>query len=232
MKIDGGYQVVLFDLDGTLSDSAPGILDSLRLAFEETGVPWVDPATARALLGPPFWHSLPPLVGADKVAEVVTIYRRHYWGGAMLRTSCYPGVAQLLAGLAERGLRLAVATSKAEPQAVRIVEHLGLADYFETVCGDTPDGQRDSKALVIGEALRRLGRPDPDRVLMVGDRSHDVLGAAAHGLSCVGALWGYGSRAELATAGAVELCQTPAELLDLVEPRLPSVPATCPDRAG
>jgi len=223
------YRIVLLDLDGTLSDSAPGILDSLRLAFDEVGVPWVDQATARSLLGPPFWHSLPPLVGADKVDQVVAIYRRHYWDWAMLRTTCYPGVAELLAGLADRGLRLAVATSKAEPQAVRIVEHLGLADYFETVCGDTLDGRRDSKALVVGEALRRLGGPDPDQVLMVGDRSHDVLGAAAHGIGCAGALWGYGSRAELAAAGAVELCRTPAELLALIEPRLQSA---CPDRAG
>ena len=182
------YQVVLLDLDGTLSDSAPGILDSLRLAFDEVGVPWVDQETARALLGPPFWHSLPPLVGADRVDEVVAIYRRHYWAGAMLRTVSYPGVTELLAGLAERGLRLAVATSKAEPQAIRIVEHLGLAGYFETICGDTVDGRRDSKALVVGEVLHRLGRPDPARTLMVGDRSHDVLGAAAHGIDCAGAL--------------------------------------------
>jgi len=212
------YQIVLLDLDGTLSDSAPGILESLRLAFDELGLPWVDEDTARALLGPPFWHSLPPLVGADRVDEVVTIYRRHYWAGAMLRTNAYPGVTELLAGLAERGLRLAVATSKSEPQAVRMVEHLGLAGYFETICGDTVDGRRDSKALVVGEALRRLGRPDPAQVLMVGDRSHDVLGAAAHGIDCAGALWGYGTRAELENAGAIRLCAEPREVLELVLP--------------
>lgn len=221
------YRIVLLDLDGTLSDSAPGILDSLRLAFDEVGVPWVDQDTARALLGPPFWHSLPPLVGADRVDEVVTIYRRHYWAGAMLRTQAYPGVTELLAGLAERGLRLAVATSKAEPQAVRIVEHLGLAGYFETVCGDTVDGQRDSKALVVGEALRRLGRPDPTDVLMVGDRSHDVLGAAAHHIDCAGALWGYGSVAELSDAGARWLCEQPTDLLELVD-----APLADPERTG
>jgi phosphoglycolate phosphatase len=214
--VSSRYQVVLLDLDGTLSDSAPGILDSLRLAFDEVGVPWVDQDTARALLGPPFWHSLPPLVGAERVDQVVASYRRHYWAGAMLRTTCYPGVPELLAGLAECGLRLAVATSKAEPQAIRIVEHLGLAGYFETICGDTVDGQRDSKALVVDEALRRLDRPDPARVLMVGDRSHDVLGAAAHGIVCAGALWGYGSASELSTAGALWLCEQPADLLELI----------------
>ena len=129
-------------------------------------------------------------------------------------------MAELLAGLAERGLRLAVATSKAEPQAVRIVEHLGLAGYFETICGDTVDGQRDSKALVVGEALRRLDRPDPARVLMVGDRSHDVLGAAAHGIGCAGALWGYGSVDELTAAGALRLCEQPTDLLELLDSEL------------
>lgn len=228
------YQVVLLDLDGTLSDSAPGILDSLRLAFDEVGVPWVDQDTARALLGPPFWHSLPPLVGAERVAEVVASYRRHYWAGAMLRTTCYPGVPALLAGLAGHGLRLAVATSKAEPQAIRIVEHLGLAGYFETICGDTLDGRRDSKALVVGEALRRLGRPDPAGVLMVGDRSHDVLGAAAHAVGCAGALWGYGSVTELTTAGALRLCEQPADLLEFVgSPEQAAADAGLdPERAG
>jgi phosphoglycolate phosphatase len=222
------YRTVLLDLDGTLSDSAPGILQSLQQAFAEIGVPWVDQATARALLGPPFGHSLPPLVGAANVERVVRIYREHYVdGGAMLRTSSYPGVPELLAGLAARGVRLAVATSKPEPYAVRIIEHLGLDGYFETVCGDTVDGRRDSKALVIGEALRRLGPPEEDSVLMVGDRSHDVLGAAAHGIGCAGALWGYGSVTELAAAGAIRLCAKPAELLELVD----AEPAR-PDRAG
>jgi phosphoglycolate phosphatase len=226
--VSSRYRIVLLDLDGTLSDSAPGILHSLRLAFEEVGVPWVDPVTARALLGPPFWHSLPPLVGAANVDRVVRIYRQHYvQGGAMLRTSCYPGVPELLAGLAAAGVRLAVATSKAEPFAVRILEHLELAGYFETICGDTVDGGRAAKELVVGEALRRLGAPEPGRVLMAGDRSHDVLGAAAHGIGCAGALWGYGSRAELAAAGAIELCQSPAELLALVE-----AASICSDRAG
>lgn len=208
---------VLFDLDGTLSDSAPGILASLRASFAEAGLDWVDPDTARSLLGPPFWHSLPPLVGQGRVEQVVTAYRRHYVeDGAMFDTSCYDGVAETLAALSRQGYRMAVATSKPEPHASRIVAHLGLDRYFTTVCGDTLDGGRDSKALVVGEALRRLGSPDPDTVLMVGDRSHDVLGAAAHGVDCAGALWGYGSAAELTAAGALRLCASPAEVLRLL----------------
>lgn len=205
---------VLFDLDGTLSDSAPGILGALRAAFAEFGIDWVGEATARSLLGPPFWHSLPPLIGADRVADVVDAYRRHYVdGGSMFDTAGYPGMPELVEDLAGRGIELAVATSKPEIHAERIVAHLGYGGRFSTVGGDTLDGARDTKALVVGEVLRRLGEPDPDTVLMVGDRSHDVLGAAAHGVRCAGALWGYGSAAELSAAGAVRLCDKPADLL-------------------
>jgi len=208
---------VLFDLDGTLSDSAPGILGALRASFAEAGLDWVDAETARSLLGPPFWHSLPPLVGEHRVAQVVSAYRRHYVeDGAMFDTSCYDGVLEVLQELAAGEYRLAVATSKPEPHAEQIVASLGLAEFFVTVCGDTVDGARDSKALVVGEALRRLGGPDPSRVLMVGDRSHDVLGAAAHGLDCAGALWGYGTATELTAAGALRLCAKPAEVLELL----------------
>jgi phosphoglycolate phosphatase len=213
---------VLFDLDGTLSDSAPGILGALRASFAEAGLDWVDAETARSLLGPPFWHSLPPLVGEHLLAQVVSAYRRHYViDGAMFDTSCYDGVLEVVQELAAGEYRLAVATSKPEPHAEQIVAYLGLAEFFVTVCGDTVDGARDSKALVVGEALRRLGGPDPSRVLMVGDRSHDVLGAAAHGLDCAGALWGYGTATELTAAGALRLCAKPAEVLELLS--LPDV---------
>ncbi len=214
-----GVRTVLFDLDGTLSEYAPGILGSLRQAFAEVGVPWVDEVTARSLLGPPFSHSLPPLVGEQNVPAVVAAYRRHYVEqGALLDTRRYDGIAELVSTLFDGGIQLAVATSKPEPHAIRIVRHLGLLDYFRTVGGDTVDARRDSKAQVIGEVLRRLGSPPPASVLMVGDRSHDVLGAAAHGVGCAGALWGYGTRAELENAGAVRLCAVPHEVLELVVP--------------
>lgn len=208
---------VLFDLDGTVSDSAPGILASLEKAFADLGVAWLDEGTARSLLGPPFWDSLAPYVGSERVAEAVGRYREHYvGGGAMFDTILYPGVLETLQRLAATGRTLAVATSKPETHAAQIIEHLGIAEYFVTVCGDTLDGGRDSKALVVGEALRRLGNPDPSSVLMVGDRSHDVLGAAAHDVRCAGALWGYGTRQELESAGAVRVCAEPRALLELI----------------
>jgi phosphoglycolate phosphatase len=194
---------VLFDLDGTLSDSAPGILASLRHAFVRNGIAELTPEQERALLGPPFYESLPPLIGAERLRTVIADYREYYGARGMFDTVRYDGVLELVQGLRERGITLAVATSKPEPYAVPIVRHLGLGEAFTTVCGDTLDGQRDSKALVVGEALRRLGKPPASDVLMVGDRVHDVEGAAAHGVAVLGAGWGYGTPAELAGARAV-----------------------------
>lgn len=205
--------VLLFDLDGTLSDSAPGILAALRQAFADVGAPPLDDATGRRLLGPPFHQSLPPLLGdARLVDEVIARYRVHYGAGLMFETTAYDGITDVLVAAHRRGTRLAVATSKPEPYAVPIVERLGLLELFETVCGDDLHGGRGTKALVIGEALRRLGVTDPSRVAMIGDRSHDVAGAHAHGIVCIGAAWGYAADGELETAGADIVCSTPADL--------------------
>ena len=202
--------VVLFDLDGTLSDSAPGILAALRSALAAHGVGPLTAEQERELLGPPFAESLPPLVGADQMESFIAAYRDHYGAGGMFDTVPYPGVPDLVAALAERGVRMAVATSQPEHYAVPIVDHLSLPASFETICGDTLDGLRSSKALVVGEALSRLGDPAPESVLMVGDRVHDVRGAAAHGIVTAGAGWGYGTPAEL--AGAVATFDTADDL--------------------
>lgn len=208
---------VLFDLDGTISDSAPGILGSMRAAFAEHGIEWPDDATAHTLLGPPLRVSLPPFVGDERLDAVITSYRRRYVGErAMLDATVYDGVADLLGSLVAGGTRLAVATSKPEPQATLILEHLGLAGCFAEICGDTLGGDRGTKALVVGEVLHRLGRPDPREVLMVGDRHHDVEGSRMHGVDCAGVLWGYGSRAELQAAGAWAICAVPGDVAALV----------------
>jgi phosphoglycolate phosphatase len=208
-----GPFTVLLDLDGTLSDSAPGIVASLRAAFADLGVEWISDETARSLLGPPFALSLPRYVGPERLDEAIAAYRRHYVaGGGMFDTQVYPGVFAALTELASAGLRLAVATSKPEPYAQGVLEHLELDGFFTTIGGDTLDGARGSKALVIAEVLSRLGNPAPNTVVMVGDRSHDVLGAAAHGIACLGARWGYGSVEELTAAGALAVCATASEL--------------------
>ena len=205
--------IVLFDLDGTVCDSGPSILACLRLTFAELGLPPMDPMTERGLLGPPFRETLPALIGSMDVEDVIAVYRRHYAAdGAMYRTVAYDGIEAVLRGLVAAGTRLALATSKAEMLAEPILDRLGLRECFTHVCGDRPDGSRGAKALVVGEALRRFAHPDPAGVLMVGDRLHDVVGAAAHDVRTLGAGWGYGAPGELARAGAVEVFERPVDL--------------------
>jgi phosphoglycolate phosphatase len=212
--VDGSRPpIVLFDLDGTVSDSGPIIVACLRLTFAELGLPPMDAQTERSLLGPPFRETLPALIGPNDVEDVIAVYRRHYAAdGAMFRSVAYPGIEAVLRGLVAAGTRLGLATSKAEMMAVPILERLGLRDCFTHVCGDLPDGSRGAKALVVGEALRRFDHPDPGQVLMVGDRRHDVQGAAAHGVRTLGAGWGYGAPGEMAAAGAVAIFERPAHL--------------------
>jgi phosphoglycolate phosphatase len=205
---------VLFDLDGTLSDSAPGILAALRFAFAAHGLPPLDAHTERTLLGPPFVESLPPIIdGRADVRDVIGSYREHYVDGRLMYdATAYDGVREVLAAARADGRRLAVATSKPEHYARPIVEHLGLLEFFETVGGDAEDGSLGSKALVIEKVLGRLGDPAPSDVVMIGDREHDVFGARAHGIACVGARWGYGLPGELERAGARPICAAPADL--------------------
>jgi phosphoglycolate phosphatase len=204
-------RIVLFDLDGTLSDSAPGILAALRHAFDVHRIPRLDARAERELLGPPFYESLPPIVGADRLRSVIGTYRERY-DTTMYDTAAYPGVRDVLSALVSAGRRLAVATSKPAIYARPIVEHLGLLPYFETIGGDSADGTRPTKALVIEHVLRQLGDPDPRDVVMVGDRSHDVLGARAHGIDCVAVTWGYAVPGELARARPALVVDTAAEL--------------------
>ena len=204
--------VVLFDLDGTLSDSAPGILASLRHAFAVNGLPPMPPHIERAILGPPFYESLPPLIGDADLTAVIAAYREHYGATGMFDTRPYDGMRDVLSGLHERGVRLAVATSKPEYYAVPIVEHLGMSAFFETIGGDELDGSLSTKALVIGKVLDRLGAPDAQTVLMVGDRSHDVFGAREHGIDTIGAGWGYGLLGEFDIAQPALVCTTVADL--------------------
>jgi phosphoglycolate phosphatase len=218
---------VLFDLDGTISDSAPGILAALRHAFAVTGLAPLAPDVERGLLGPPFYESLPPLIGGpERLPEVIAAYRTHYGNGpggagGMFDTVAYPGVPELLAHLHDSGFALGVATSKPEAYAVPILEHLGLAHLFTTIGGDELDGSLGTKALVIGKVLERLGNPDPSQVVMVGDRSHDILGARVHGIDTVAVGWGYAVAGEIDAANPRWRAATPAEVAGAVQAAAP-----------
>jgi phosphoglycolate phosphatase len=212
-RIPAGLDAILMDLDGTLVDSAAGILGSLRAAFAEAGVPEPGTGLGWELLGPPLYATLPPLVGSAAADAIVTAYRTIYVERGWLLSTPYDGVDAMLRDLAGDGLRIAVATSKQEAAARLIVDKQGWTDLITTVCGDTPAAERPTKADVVAEALARLRSPS---ALMVGDRSYDVLGAAAHGIGCIGAGWGYAQPGELLEAGALAVCDTPADLVALL----------------
>ena len=184
-------QLVIFDLDGTLTDSARGIVSSFRHALGEIGAAVPDGDLASRIVGPPMHHTLRAMGLGDNADAAIAAYRADYTTRGWAMNSLFDGIAELLADLDAAGVRLAVATSKAEPTAQRIVAHFGLDRHFEVVAGASVDGSRATKADVVAHALAQL-EPLPDRVLMVGDRSHDVEGAAEHGIDTVVVGWGYG----------------------------------------
>jgi phosphoglycolate phosphatase len=204
-------RLVLFDLDGTLVDSAPGIWASVRAAAAELGLPRPTPAQLRAMVGPPLQEGFAAtfgLTGAD-VDRAVTAYRAHYAAGAVLDVTVFAGIPELLAELADGGAILAVTTSKPEPFALRVLEHTGLRAAFTTVHAATLDGRVRHKEQVVGAALAaHAQRP----AVLIGDRAQDVEGAAAHGLPCIGAGWGPAEDGELDAAGAVAVAATPSDV--------------------
>jgi phosphoglycolate phosphatase-like HAD superfamily hydrolase len=184
-------QLVLFDLDGTLTDSAQGIVSSFRHALGEVGAVVPEGDLASRIVGPPMHHTLRQMGLGDDTDAAIAAYRADYMTRGWAINRLFDGIPALLKDLRAAGVRLAVATSKAEPTAQRILAHFGLDEHFEVIAGASVDGTRAAKADVVAHALAQL-QPLPERVLMVGDRSHDVEGAAEHGIDTVVVGWGYG----------------------------------------
>lgn len=222
---------LLLDLDGTLVDSAPGITASVRAALTEIGVPVPAAAALRGFVGPPMRQTFRDVVGLDDMTaeRAVDSYRRHYAEIGAMDSSLYDGVPDLLDALSAAGWQMAVATSKVEDQAHRIVEHYGLAEHMVTVCGTWDAEGRVTKREVIRECLRRMRARgvDVSNPLMVGDRGYDVLSAAAEGVPAIRVLWGYGAPEE--SAEALATADSPEELAGLLLSSSGShVPAVAP----
>lgn len=209
------YSAVLFDLDGTIVDSAPGITSSLAYTFEAMGLAVPPPAKLLEWVGPPIMDSFRDLAGFDAVtsARALAIYREHYVQTGVFDAEVYTGVPDVLKAVSEAGIPLSLATSKPESTATLVLRHFGLADYFDELTGASEDEVRSAKADVVAEALRRLRLRGDDlsNPVMVGDRSHDVHGAAAHDVPTIYVEWGYGAPEE--TAGTVAVVSTADELL-------------------
>ncbi len=220
--------LVLLDLDGTLMDSAPGIVASAAHAYRALGLSVPDAATLRSFVGPPITDSFPRHgVPPELLSETVRQYRAAFTAGGMYDNAVFDGIPAALRTLRDAGCTLAVATSKPEVYAVPICERFGLAPLVDAVFGAPLDEATSTKADVIAKALATLGRVSPvdaatdGPVLMVGDREHDVHGAAAHGIACLGVTWGYAGPGELEAAGAVALVDDVAAMADAVLARLP-----------
>ncbi|WP_435298777.1 HAD hydrolase-like protein [Timonella sp. A28] len=215
-------ELILFDLDGTLMDSAPGILESVQYAYVTLGLECPDLETLRTFVGPPLHasavrHGVP----ADMVDEFLAAYRVAFVDGGMLNNSVYDGVRSVLKELQLAGKRMAIATSKPEIFARQICRHFDLDQHFEFIAGATLDTSRSSKSLVVAHALKNLaeseqGLPAVGQMVMVGDREHDVLGAREHGIDTIGVTWGYAQPGELVEAGASALVEEPRQLLDVL----------------
>jgi len=209
---------ILFDLDGTLTDPALGITNSIMHALEKMGREIPPRESLFCFIGPPL---IPAFISFLKMSEdeakvALGYYREYFSEFGLFENTPYYGIAEALAALKSRGYRLAVATSKPEVFAVRIAEKFGFAEYFDYICGATLDEVRTKKADVIEYALGLLGA-SPDECIMIGDRHHDIDGACAFGMKSIGVLWGYGSRDELTEAGADAIAEDVADVAGLVE---------------
>jgi len=226
------WDAVLFDLDGTLTDSARGVTESVAAALREIGAPVPDATTLLRFVGPPLRVGFREIAGLtdDDVERAFHAYRAAYTGGGMFRAHVFDDVPALLDGLRQVGMPLALATSKSVDLAHHILEHFGLDSYFAVVAGARPDGSRSAKHQVIDEALRGLADlgHDADHVVMVGDREHDVAGAARWGIPCVLVRWGYGSPDE--AEGAYAVVHTVADLAEALG--VPLAATGGRDRAG
>lgn len=194
------FSCILFDLDGTIVDSAPGITATLAYTFEKLGLPIPTPAQLLAFVGPPILDSFRDISGfsPEQARRALDIYRPQYLKTGVFDAKLYPGIPEVLRHIHESGIPLSLATSKPEGPATLILEHYDLLKYFDVITGASDDEVRSAKADVVAEALKRLTAfgADISRPVMVGDRSHDVHGAAEHNVPTIFVRWGYGSPAE------------------------------------
>lgn len=208
-------KTILFDLDGTLTDSGEGIINCVIYALEHFGLPIPPRESLRYFVGPPLHESfIRQGVPADRADEAVAVYRERYIPIGKFENTPYPGIRELLEMLKAKGCTLYVATSKPEQMSIDILEHFDLAKYFDRICGASMDTSRSNKDAVIAYLLEQCGKTE--KIMMVGDTKFDVIGAKAHGIPCVGVSWGYGTVSEMRESGAVAIADTMQQLQDIL----------------
>ena len=204
---------VLFDLDGTITDSGSGIINSVKYALKKAGRKIPPEDELRKFIGPPLQEQFMKCCGIEEkeAAEMVALYREYYQEEGIFDNRVYDGVMEMLKTLKEAGLKIVMATSKPEKFAKMIAEHFGFAKYFDLI-----DGARTKKQEVIQYVLEQCKEKDREKIRMVGDRCYDMEGANREGIRAIGVLYGYGSKEELEEAGADGLAETPEEVVRMI----------------
>ncbi len=204
------YRYLFFDLDGTLTDPAEGITNSVAFALEHFGIHVADRRILFPYIGPPLTDAFTEFSGLTRgqASEAVGYFREYFVSKGIFENHPYVGIREVLGTLRDTGRTLVLATSKPEEFARQILTEFRLAEFFTYVCGATMDERRTKKGEVIAYALDVSGNPNSESVLMIGDRKQDVLGARENGMDSMGVLYGYGSRSELEEAGATYLCES------------------------
>ena len=208
------YQHILFDLDGTLTDPAEGITNSVAYALDKFGITVTDKRELFKFIGPPLVDSFMGFYGfsEEDANQAVVYYREYFKPKGMLQNEIYEGVRELLDEIKALGKSIILATSKPEIFAIEILKHFEIFDYFDFVAGATLDSTRNKKADVIAYALDSMKITDKASCLMVGDRNQDINGAKANGIASLGVLFGYGDLEELTNAGADYIAETVSDI--------------------
>ncbi|WP_371363549.1 5'-nucleotidase [Sporomusa rhizae] len=208
------YNVILFDLDGTLTDPKIGITKSVQYALVKFGIEESDLDKLIPFIGPPLVESFQEFysLNQEQAQAAVRYYREYFAKTGMYENAVYPGIKELLAELKSTGKELIVATSKPTVFSEQIIEHFGLTQFFKAIVGSNLDGSRIHKDEVIAFALQELTGIAYDRVIMVGDRKHDIIGAQKNGIASIGVTYGYGTQEELMQAKPVYSAATVEEL--------------------
>lgn len=218
---DKKYDLLLFDLDGTLSESGPGVKKCIELTLDELGIVHPDLSDYSRFVGPPLIDTFNNLCGigaTEKSKEAIKVYNKYYDVYGMPENRIYPSFDTVLEKIREKGIKTVVCTSKAERLAKQVIEQLGISGYFDMICGSLPNGVRKEKSEVIDYALDHFGISNDKkvRVLMIGDSKFDYIGAEESGVDFLGVSYGYGKKEDMIAAGCRKMADYPLEILDYI----------------
>lgn len=209
------YKYIFWDMDGTIIDSYPGIIESFDYALSCFGLEISEPALKRLVIGPPLRESFSSLcrMEPEQIEVAVEKYREHYNAGAMFHCSVYDGVVNAIDALKKAGYIQVITTSKPEEMCKQILSKFDLIKKMDLIVGASLDGRIDTKEQVLREAFCRLGNPDPRQIVLIGDTKYDAIGAKSVGIPCIGITYGFGTREELEINGALSVFNTIEEVV-------------------